>query len=94
MNNIKVENIISFQSVDEFERLTGADYYDLSDQELFEILEQWHYPGEHETNFYSEDDINTVFLGHIYNEKYLISRYENGLTIGLGYIVERKGGEK
>jgi hypothetical protein len=91
MNKIKVENIVAFQSIEEFEEATGAEYSGLSDQELFEILAQWHFPGEHESNFFNEEDINTPFLGRLYKNEYLLSRYEHGLVIGLSFIVKKEG---
>lgn len=90
---VVVEDIVSFQSVEQFEECTGLVYEELSDKELFEALEQWWYPSEHDSNEYDSNDINTNFLGYEYEccgEKFLLSRYEQGLVIGLSVIVDKK----
>ena len=87
---VEVESIISFQSEEQFNEATGILYENLSDKELIEVLLGWHDPGNHDTNFYNANGVDTNFLGFqvtIGLETYLLSRYENGLTIGLSRIL-------
>ena len=93
MLTVTIEQIISFQSIDQFNEVTGLNYEDLDDDALFTIMAQWHCPGDHETNTYDADDVDSPFLGYQYknpnefSETYLLSRYENGLIIGLSRII-------
>ena len=88
---VLLENIVSFQSIEEFENSTGLVYDDLTDSELFDVLTEWHHPGEHDTNWYDAEDIDSNFLGYRYNgTDYLMATYERGLIIGLSFIKEVK----
>jgi hypothetical protein len=87
-DKISLESIVHFQTVEAFEEATGLVYDELSDNELLGVLGQWHYPGEHDENVYDSEHINTPFLGYQCEPegRYLLSRYEDGLVIGLSYI--------
>ena len=88
--NITTENIISFQSIEDFNEATGLCYDNLTEVELFEALVQWHYPGEHSTREFTLDELNTNFMGYQYiNDKnYILSKYERGLIIGLKSLID------
>ena len=92
MKKVLLESIVYFQSFEDFEDSTKKKYDDLSKKELFEILLDYYYPGEHETNWYEYEDINTNFLGYQVedNKDFLLSTESKGLVIGLSKIIGGK----
>jgi hypothetical protein len=73
MEKVKIESIVFLQGDDYTQACMELDPdYDpegyiaawIDDSKLIDYMLQWYYPGEHDTNIYNAEDVNTEFLGH------------------------------
>ena len=97
---VKIESIISCQGEDYTQLCQELDPdYDpmgsiaagINEDSLIEYLLQWYYPGEHDTNIYDANGINTEFLGHekkIDQDTFLLSHNSSIGYAGLSRIIK------
>ena len=95
---IKVYNIVFMQSYDDIEQLLNdlniESLEDIDDNDLVNYLKQWEGSSisEHDSNIYSDDDLDTEFLGYCHNcdsddnEGYLLSVNNSLNYCGLSYF--------
>ena len=97
---VKIESIISCQGEDYNQLCQELDPdYDpmgsiaawINEDSLIEYFLQWYYPGEHDTNIYDANGINTEFLGYEKNidqDIFLLSHNSSIGYAGLSRIIE------